>query len=106
MKTLSSVGLFPTGKIVATPGALALLSKETLEQKGPFLHILIRHVSGDWGNICDDDKELNDHAIDDGDRIMSAYTIEDAATRTEKTKVWIITEADRSSTTILLPEEY
>ena len=87
---------FPLGQIVATPGALAVLA-ESGESASVFLN---RHNGGDWGDICHDDKNLNDAAIDEGDRLLSEYK-----TRLGK-RIWIITEADRSVTTILLPEEY
>ena len=57
-------------------------------------------MSGDWGDVSDGDKRSNDEAVKDGDRILSAYHAPD------KTKFWIITESDRSSTTFLLPDEY
>lgn len=66
---------------------------------GQLLDCLKRHVSGDWGDVCDDDKLMNDADIDDGGRLLSAYAV---AGR----KIWIITEADRSATTILFPDEY
>ncbi len=61
--------------------------------------LLDRHVLGDWGDVCDEDKGLNDDAVQHGDRILSSYTV-------GKSKLWVITEADRSSTCILLPSEY
>ena len=87
---------FPLGQIVATPGALAVLA-ESGESASVFLK---RHNGGDWGQICQDDKNLNDAAIEEGERLLSEYK-----TRLGK-RIWIITEADRSVTTILLPEEY
>ena len=92
---------FSMGQIVATPGALESLAAAG-QTPGEFLS---RHVSGDWGEVCNDDKALNDDAILDGSRLLSAY-------RTGKNiRMWIITEAvddagDRCATTILLPEEY
>jgi len=87
---------FDLGQVVATPGAQAALegSKET-----PELY-LARHGAGDWGTVCADDAALNDQALIDGDRVLSAYELGD------KTRLWIITECDRSVTTLLLPEEY
>ena len=61
---------------------------------------LARHAQHDWGELDNEDKRLNDQAVQDGTRLLSAYT------DTKGTKFWIITEADRSATTILLPEEY
>ena len=87
---------FDLGQIVATPGAL-----EALEESGQSpTDFLDRHVQGDWGDVCHEDKELNDQALIDGSRILSSYeTIKGV-------KLWVITEADRSSTCVLLPEEY
>lgn len=89
--------LFPLGQVVATPDALAAL-EEANESAMP---LLTRHQSGDWGDLCDEDRQLNDEAVDDGSRILSSYVLEATGH-----KVWVITEADRSSTTILLPENY
>jgi hypothetical protein len=59
-----------------------------------------RHARGDWGDVCDDDKQANDDALIHGERLLSSY-------RTSKgVKIWVITEADRSSSCLLLPEEY
>jgi hypothetical protein len=87
------------GQVVATPGALRAL--ETADA-GPFtgLLLLARHQAGDWGNVDAEDRSANDRAVTTGDRILSAYVLDDG------TKLWIITERDRSVTTILLPEEY
>lgn len=89
--------LFPLGQVVATPAAL-----EVLEEAGQTLgEFLSRHVRGDWGDeLCDEDKILNDEALKDGSRILSAYKLKNG------TKLWIITEADRSSTCALLPSDY
>jgi hypothetical protein len=93
--------LFDLGQIVATPGAL-----DALQDAGQQSHeFLIRHVTGDWGDLDDEDKRLNDSAVTDGSRILSAY-------QTRKgERIWIITEAaddqgHRSSSTLLLPREY
>ena len=64
------------------------------------LGLLARHVSGDWGDLCADDKQANDDAIVSGDRILSAYILSTGV------KVWIITESNRQATTVLLPDEY
>jgi hypothetical protein len=88
--------LFPLGQTVATPGALKAL--QTAGQSPA--EFLDRHVRGDWGDVCDEDSEANDLALKDGSRIFSVYHLKDG------TKIWVITEADRSSTCILLPEEY
>lgn len=88
--------LFPLGQVVATPAALDALNIDGLLG----LELLRRHVSGDWGDLCDEDREENVLSVKEGYRILSAYTLPTGVT------VWIITEADRSATTILLPEEY
>jgi hypothetical protein len=86
---------FPLGRVVATPGALELL-KEASEDP---LYYLSRHCSGDWGEVNDYDRKENELSLKHSWRILSSYSVG------EKT-IWIITEADRSMTTILLPEEY
>lgn len=87
---------FPPGQIVATPGAL-----HALEQSGDSAaSFLRRHLSGDWGEVDAHDRAENERSLKDDCRLLSAYTLSDG------TKIWIITEADRSSTCILLPEEY
>ncbi len=88
---------FNLGRIVATPGALEAL-EESGQSPGDFLE---RHVQGDWGILDDEDKQLNDQSLIDGSRILSSYT-----TLKGNTKIWVITEADRSSTCLLLPEDY
>ena len=88
--------LFRLGTLVATPGALALLREFALAP----IDFLIRHRQGDWGDLDEDDIKANRAALHYGTRLLSAYEI--SADR----KLWIITEADRSSTTLLLPEEY
>lgn len=88
--------IFRPGKIVATPGAL-----EALNDSGqtPF-EFLGRHLSGDWGMVDDEDKQANDDALIHGERLLSAYLT------SKGVKIWVITEADRSSTCLLLPDEY
>lgn len=88
---------FSLGQVVATPGALDALR----DAKDDARFYLARHLRGDWGCVCDSDKRANDQALKDGTRLLSAYKLRDDATR-----IWIITEADRSATTILLPDEY
>jgi hypothetical protein len=85
----------PLGRIVTTPGALKLLSDI---EEDPFGYIA-RHAAGDWGELCTFDRHQNEIALRDGYRVLSSY-------ETTAGRVWIITEADRSVTTILLPEEY
>jgi hypothetical protein len=87
---------FLLGAIVATPGALKCFER-TGENPFDFLR---RHVEGDWGDLCPEDKEENELSVDEELRILSAYHLKDG------TKIWIITEADRSSTCFLLPSEY
>ena len=86
--------LFKHGQIVGTPGALSLE-----EQGVNLLMYLNRHLSGDWGDLDDEDKAENDFSIEHGFRILSSYN-------TPEGRLWIITEADRSVTTFLLPDEY
>jgi hypothetical protein len=85
----------PLGRVVATPGALKLLMEA---DRQPFDY-LARHASGDWGELCKYDRRQNEVALRDGYRVFSSYDMPAG-------RVWIITEADRSVTTILLPEEY
>ena len=87
---------FPLGHVVATPGALRALD----EAKHSPQEFLNRHVAGDWGDIDNADRRENDLSVVEGLRIFSVYRLRDG------TKLWIITEADRSSTCILLPDEY
>ena len=88
--------LFPMGLIMATPGAI-----KSMEEAGQDrTELLMRHVTGDWGDLGEEDKQENDFSVDKSLRIFSAYNLESGE------KVYIITEADRSSTTILRPEEY
>ena len=82
------------GRVLATPGALDELHKDDM------FHAFFRHASGDWGEVDEEDWNANENALDDGGRLLSAYTDR------KGNRFWIITEADRSSTTILLPEEY
>ena len=84
------------GKVVATPAAPCAL--EAAKQGS--LELLHRHARGDWGEVCAEDAQENNLSVDHGFRILSAYTLSTGI------KVWVITEADRSSTCILLPEEY
>ena len=87
---------FPLGRIVATPGALKAMEAAGVNP----LNLIDRHWSGDWGDLSEEDKQENEFSVDKELRILSAYVI------APNVKVWIITEADRSATTILLPEEY
>ncbi len=88
--------LFHLGQIVATPGAQEALAASD-ENAASFLR---RHVEGDYGDVCEEDKRLNDEAIQEGSRILSAYVLKSGE------RLWVITEADRSSTSCILPTEY
>ncbi len=93
---------FDLGQIVATPGALEACSPDHL------MLCLARHARGDWGNVCAEDKALNDQALKNGDRLLSAYAIDPTkpAKGYGENCLWITTESDRSVTTFLLPSEY
>jgi hypothetical protein len=87
---------FYLGKLVATPGVIA-----AAEASGDTLMLFVfRHAAGDWGDLSREDLMANAQSLKDGTRLLSAYRLRD------KTRIWIITEADRSATTILLPGEY
>lgn len=88
---------FELGKIVATPGALETFTQEELQSS------LVRHSSGDWGDLCATDKRENQRSLKENCRLMSAYKFE---TESNVRELWIITEWDRSVTTFLLPDEY
>lgn len=87
---------FELGETVATPGALEKLEKANVSP----LRLLGRHQLGDWGDLCQDDRQENELSLKEGFRLLSVYKLETGA------KIWVITEADRSVTTLLLPEEY
>ena len=89
------MGPLPLGRVVATPGALKVL----LEVGEDSLSYLARHTSGDWGDLDAYDHRENESSLKHGWRIVSSYPVGEKI-------IWIITEADRSITTILLPEEY
>ena len=87
---------FPLGQVVVTPGAL-----QALEEAGQSpVDFLRRHVVGDWGELGEEDQAENELSVVRGFRILSSYTLSTGE------KLWIITEADRSATTLLLPSEY
>lgn len=97
---------FNSGRVVITPGALDLMEQiktdvvyNLKEMPDPALHFLGRHLSGDWGDLCEEDKTENELSLKEGFRLFSAY-------ETKHGKLWIITEHDRSATTLLLPSEY
>jgi len=85
---------FSPGRLVATPGALKAIPN------GDIRTALARHLLGDWGDVPPEDKQANDRALVERTRLFSSYH------SSSGTKFWIITEADRSATTVLLPDEY
>lgn len=87
---------FELGRLCATPGALTALQ----EAGETALTYLSRHGRGDWGEVNEEDWLLNDRALEEGTRLLSAYKLKNG------TRIWIITEADRCATTVLLPEDY
>ena len=87
---------FSLGQIVATPGAIRAFAEAN---QAP-AEMLRRHVHGDWGDLAQEDKAENEFSVQKGFRILSAYRLKTGV------RIWIITEADRSATTFLLPEEY
>ena len=87
-------GAFRTGRLVATSGVLDAIPQNEL------IRGVARHIRGDWGEVCGEDQQRNDEALKCGERLLSAY--HSAA----GIKFWVITEADRSATTVLLPSEY
>jgi ribosomal protein L39E len=88
--------LFPLGNVYLTVGA-----REALEESNQLpKEFLLKHQKGEWGIICEDDKKENELSVKEGFRILSAYKTN------RDVKIWVITEADRNSTTILLPSEY
>lgn len=87
---------FSLGQLVATPGALEALKDADVG----FWPYIRRHLEGDWGDVSPEDADENELSLEQGFRLLSAYNLPGGC------KIWIITEADRSATTILLPEEY
>jgi hypothetical protein len=85
---------FPLGKTVITSNALACLHLADVN------HAIVRHARGDWGNVCSEDRAENELSLREGFRLLSSYTDRKGI------KFWVITEADRSVTTVLLPEDY
>lgn len=83
---------FPLGRLVATPGAIEKITPEQM------LKSLLRHAKGDWGDLDEEDIDTNERSVACGMRILSSYN--------DPVKHWIITEHDRSVTTVLLPDEY
>ncbi len=91
-----SAGRFQLGQLVATPGALSALEEAGQDA----IEFVSRHASGDWGDLSEEDRNENEFSLLHGFRLLSSYRLRNG------TKLWIITEADRSSTTLLLPDEY
>lgn len=89
--------LFKLGQVVATPGALREIEENNVDSWS----LLQRHANGDWGCIPEEDRLENRLAVENGYRVMSSYPLNE-----QGDKLWITTEADRSSTCLLLPEEY
>ncbi len=87
---------FPLGEIVTT----RTLFEHCEMNYFTLLPYLVRHAQGDWGEVCQEDKETNDYALENGERLLSAYTLPDGE------KIWIITEWSRSVTTMLFPSDY
>lgn len=99
MKNIEGIpagGRFPLGRIVATPGAIEALAQANVDGR----ELLFKHHRGEWGDLSEDDKQENDFSVDKYLRLFSCYRINDDE------KIWVITEADRSVTTLLLPGEY
>lgn len=84
------------GRILATPGALDAMASSGDDP----LDFLFRHLDGDWGELSPEDIAENELSLREGFRLLSAYSLRDGS------RIWVITEADRSATTILLPDEY
>lgn len=105
MNTKSRTPKFTPGQIVATPAALHLLAQTQTSA----LSLLKRHLHGDWGDVCAEDAKANELALTQQTRIISSYAIPlppNKSNQPTSGKIWIITEADRSITTFLLPREY
>jgi hypothetical protein len=115
LTVLTNAAKFPLGQVVATPGALTLMETHKVTPAT----LLLRHVHGDWGDVCGDDGQLNELALNDGSRIFSVYRIVDEKTLSETPRaqrhtlptLWVITNAAnefgvRDVTTLLLPEDY
>jgi hypothetical protein len=87
---------FPSGQWVMTPGIAALIKQRRFDP----MDYLLRHLTGDWGDVCDADRRRNNAALKSGERLFSSYEVMPSL------KLWIITEGDRSVTTLMLPDEY
>lgn len=98
--TLNIGNKFELGALTATANVHERMMSDS-EFKAFCEESLLRHQQCDWGDLCDEDKLINDDALKNGGRLMSSYTFQDNGTR-----LWIITESDRSATTLLFPHEY
>jgi hypothetical protein len=94
VKLIHATPRFPLGRLMATPNALQNVSNEEIQSA------LSRHHHGDWGDVCAEDHASNERALRDGSRLFSVYHTQ------SDVKFWIITEWNRSVTTVLLPEDY
>jgi hypothetical protein len=97
MASSQGAPLFDLGRVVATPGAMTLLASGGVNPA----RLLERHASGDWGEVPPEDARENERSLKYGFRIVSSYPVGGGGE-----KVWVITEADRSSTCLLLPSKY
>jgi len=95
MATAPRPALFSTGRVLATPAALIVLNAASITPDS----LITRHVTGDWGELSIEDVDANQDALQHGWRLLSSFNVGER-------KVWVITEADRSITTLLLPSEY
>lgn len=100
MRCLNCRPLFQLGRLYVTSGVLEAIEGDHTK----LVSFLFRHLSGDWGDLCDEDKAQNEYALEIGGRIFSAYVMGEL-------RVWVITEAEglagrREATTVLLPQEY
>src|SRR5271155_4415488 len=84
------------GRLLSTPGAIEAMAKAGQDP----LELINRHRTGDWGEVDAQDWAANDQAVIQGERVLSAYTLKNGI------RIWIISEADRAATTLLLPDEY
>lgn len=102
MESLNNIpgmsGKFQTGQVMMTVGVQNLIAKETIKDFD-ITKCIRRHVTGDWGDLCEEDKITNNKALIGQGRLFSSYELNGV-------KIWVITEWDRSVTTILLPDEY
>jgi hypothetical protein len=103
----ATLRLFPLGQANFTRGIIALIGDNPEATMRGILAAVSRHAHGDWGDLDEEDRAENDLSLDRGYRLLSAYHVPTwADDYDDPTKIWVITEADRSLTTVLLPEEY